>query len=307
MGRTGAFKGLMVERANIFRRTIAATSVKVATEPASETVSLLAAVAKDAAGTTSRLYFRERSVGAGPLPVDENQIRWMRVVSGACTFEMPHAGGDQVKLPFLGHDQNVPILSGDQDIFAGRNVLLGTSNGEPVSVWRDWLKWHSQNHDADAVLIIDRGPPSEVDAKAVELASILQSENPDNAGLANMPIGVVSFEDALGHPELGHEAHPLYAPDAPGKDRMQKPPSDPWHAPLAYRLLYDLVGRLYLQTAAAVLNVNVHELTAARQDGRSVFSVAQDAHNGIAVLQGQRAYPWSVRKSSAHHWTAAGR
>ncbi len=160
----------------------------------------------------------------------------------------------------------------------------------------DWLLWHKKHHKCNAALIVDRGPPEVINARAMEFAALLQSDEQVAKELALMVIVALNSDWPLGRTECGHEAHPINAPDAPGKNRMPKPSPDSWQGPLSYSLLYDLLRWRFLRDARSVANLQVNELVPALGSGGSMFDAAVEASAGAISLRGQRAYPWNLRK-----------
>ncbi|AJE45512.1 glycosyltransferase family 2 protein [Celeribacter indicus] len=179
-------------------------------------------------------------------------------------------------------------LTPDPELLRGRNVALATRNGESAATVLDWLRFNGAHQGMDGAVILDRAAPEAAERFAAEL----------EAGLHALPPGLrvllVSFDVPLGLRDTGPEAHPFLTPGAPGKDRMEQPEPDPWSAPFAEILLYEFLRRMYLQTARAVANIDVHDLIP-RQGAISVFDLAQEAGNGVVQLAGRQVYPWRVR------------
>ena len=99
----------------------------------------------------------------------------------------------------------------------------------------------------------------------------------------------------LGKEGLPAEAHPFNVPGAPGKDRMEIPPADPWSAPLGEFLIYEILRARFLARARAVANIDLFDLLAPGE-GMNVFDRAVAAPSGCLQLGGVQAYPWRVRK-----------
>lgn len=90
--------------------------------------------------------------------------------------------------------------------------------------------------------------------------------------------------------------HPVHAPEAPGKDRMEIPPPDPWTAPLGELLVYEIARHRFLAQAAGVMNLDISDLLAPVPAGtQGVFDRARAAPQGVLPLAGRLAYPWRVR------------
>ena len=178
----------------------------------------------------------------------------------------------------------------ETSLFEGRNCAAGERNGESIATVCSWLRWHAREHALQAALLLDRGTPSEADAFAAGLEEALAA-----GGLpAEFTIVVLAAAVPLGKPGQGPEAHPLNAPDAPGKDRMTPPRPDPWRAPLAAGNLYELLRARFLSSARAVMNLDVHDILPA--GSANVFDAAVAASGGLVELHGERVYPWGIRK-----------
>ncbi len=96
----------------------------------------------------------------------------------------------------------------------------------------------------------------------------------------------------------GPETHPFLAPDAPGKDRMEKPAPDEWRAPLGEGILYEWMKWRHLSGARAVASLEACDILPLRARGApQLFDLADEA--GIVMLAGRRVYPWRVRPGRA--------
>ncbi|MFB2533273.1 glycosyltransferase family 2 protein [Paracoccus sp. p3-h83] len=220
-----------------------------------------------------------------------------RMIAGSPAIDLRIApGADHVTLP--GCDAPLPITAGEGALFAGRNVLIGHCNDEPPAVIRDWLLWHRDHHRAEGAVIIDRSPPGGTDALTAALAPLWSQAIADDPSVADMRVVLVDCDLPLGLPGHGPEAHPIYAPDAPGKDRMTAPDPQPWRARLAYPLLFDLIRHRWLAQARAVANLELFDLIPEPADGFSIFDRAHEVPGGVVPLLGERAYPWGLRKGA---------
>ncbi|WP_299817053.1 glycosyltransferase family 2 protein [uncultured Jannaschia sp.] len=202
------------------------------------------------------------------------------------------AGGTEVAVPVAGCEARVPVAAPEPDLFAGLRVMLGCRNGESVRNVRDWLDWHA-GQGADAALILDRTRPGE-SPLAPALGAAL-SDRPV-AGLTR--VIVVTSPVPLGGAEAS-ERHPLQAPDAPGKDRMDVPAPDPWTAPLAELVVLEALRWRFLTAARAVAFLDVSDLLAPAPPGRGAFARIDATEAGILPLHGRRIYPWRLRKGRA--------
>jgi hypothetical protein len=198
--------------------------------------------------------------------------------------------GGEVHLPLPDTAElAVPLVAPRPELFRGLNTALSLRLNEPPEAVIDWLRFHARTQDLQAALIVDRadgGKPS-------DLVEVLRKKPVE--GIAE--IVVLSFDVPLGHPQAGDEAHAIYAPDAPGKDRMEAPAPDPWRAPFVEIVLYELLRQLYLSEARAVTNIDLSDLVYPLPEG-TVFDRATAASSGIVSLIGQRIYPWGLKKGA---------
>ena len=285
----------MTESEPILRRTVSARLISVNSNSFNSEIELFGAVSLDHQGDVVRQYLSFPQPTNAPFPRLKSETLWARNVSGSLIANVRRVGGKFTQLPFEDCSENVALDQLEHELFSDRNVLLGTSNGEDVAVWRDWLLWHRQRHSADAALILDRGTPASVKARASEFAKLLKRDARSGGVLQLMQIVVLGVDCPLGRRDLGHEADPFNAPDAPGKSRMGKPDPDPWHSPLSFRLIYDLLNWRFLRKAKAVLNLQVNELAVLNDHGSSVFETTAQSSTGAIALVGQRSYPWGLK------------
>ncbi|WP_204112492.1 glycosyltransferase family 2 protein [Shimia biformata] len=177
------------------------------------------------------------------------------------------------------------------DLFQGLNTGLVIHNGETARDAADWLRWHMRHHGLQAALIIDRALPdlsrSFMDELAAEVGDLDALER----------VVVLSFDLPLGQPDMPPEAHPFATPGAPGKDRMKVPSADPWRSPLGQLQLFELARRMFLNTARAVISVEMCDLVQAAPG--PVFDRVVASRTGALALNGRHVYPWRVRKGEA--------
>ncbi|WP_420845107.1 glycosyltransferase family 2 protein [Leisingera aquaemixtae] len=179
----------------------------------------------------------------------------------------------------------------ETELFAGLNVLAAVRNGETVQTAVEWLRFHASQHGLQGAVILDRAPPQ-------ESRLFIQALREQAAGIKGLQrVVVVHSKLPLGKDGLPEEAHPFNVPGAPGKDRMEIPPADPWRAPLGEFLIYEILRARFLARARAVANIDLFDLLAPG-GGPSVFDRAAEAPSGCVRLGGVQAYPWRVRKDS---------
>jgi hypothetical protein len=252
---------------------------------------LFAAVADPALPGTVTAYFSARTPRAAILQRPGFEITGRQRISGGLRVHgraEPRAG--RVALPLASGPDHAPALTPDRAFFADLRVLFGLTAGQTPREVCDWLRFHVRHHGAEGALILDRTPPganADLDTALVAL---------DLPGLQRLM--VVRVDAPLGLPDLGPEAHPLYAPHAPGRHRLTPPAPDPWAAPFGETVMFELVRHLTLGAARSVLHVETSDLVLPAPSG-SVFEAAAEAPEGVVRLMADRVYPWGLRKGKA--------
>ncbi len=179
---------------------------------------------------------------------------------------------------------DVPVEPAETALFDGLNVIMTERNGEPVSVIADWMAYHASRHDVRGVLMLDRTTQDpEFDAALVEYAAM--------SGLKRLVHLRVS--GPLGQADAPPARHPLHAPDAPGKDRMELPAADPQTAPFGEFALYELLRTRFLEQAKAVALLDLSDLLC---PDTQPFKDVLRTPSGVLQILGARIYPWRVRK-----------
>jgi hypothetical protein len=219
----------------------------------------------------------------------------LREVSGACLVTTavpgPIALADGGRL-------DPALAQAETGLFAGRNTVLGLRLEESATQVAEGLAYHARHHATQAALIVNRMPDGEDGADGrvafhTALATALRGALKGFAGAADLTVVVLDCPVPLGKPGLGPENHVFHAPDAPGKDRMEPPPPDPWRAQAAEPLLFELAKWRFLSRARAVLVLDVTDILA--PDAPPAFDRCVTAQNGVVLLVGRRIYPWRVR------------
>lgn len=179
----------------------------------------------------------------------------------------------------------------EHGLFAGLDVGLAVRNGEPPETVLEWIAWHVAQHGMTGALIVNRVWPGE---DAAAFAAALAAGAAGIAGLRRLLVFEADIPLGLDAPP---ENHPVSAPDAPGKDRMEVPANDPWRAPLGEPVIYEIAKWRFLAEAGAVMNLDPCEVILPRAEGEpSVFDRARAAPSGVQALHGIRAFPWRLRE-----------
>ncbi|MBV0911495.1 glycosyltransferase family 2 protein [Anianabacter salinae] len=240
--------------------------------------------------TTARIVLGTGFPPHALAEVPETRIRSTRAINGGLVLDVDtDLRGGALRLPVNEEVWVQPSIA-EPHLFEGLNVGLAVRTGEPPEIVLDWLRWHARVHRMQAALIIDR--LAGADGPGLDLALA----RADIEGLQKV---VLLFPGmATGHPDLGPESDPYYAPDAPGKDRMTEPPPERWTAPFAEFTLFEHLRTRYLGQARAVMNVDVTDLVAPIE-GTTIFDRAVASRGGMTQLVARRVYPWGLRKDDA--------
>lgn len=175
--------------------------------------------------------------------------------------------------------------------FKNQRVLLAERNGEPVEILADWIRYHVTQHGVQGFVLIDRSDPARADAEDQTITSLCR-----DAGA--MTVLRICARVPLGQP-APPASHPIFAPEAPGKDKMDLPDNDAWTSPLGEFVLYEMIRHQYLAKADAVANLDLADLL---PPDAKLFERLARAPHGLIALQGVRIFPWRVRKNSHPHY-----
>ncbi|MGC3939439.1 glycosyltransferase family 2 protein [Roseobacter sp. EG26] len=228
--------------------------------------------------------------GISPSSTDKNWI--LRNYGGAPVLDIEiDPLQETTTLEVRGQNHDITLHQGEGALFADLNVVVAVRNGETVEAAADWLRYHVSQHGMDGAVILDQNPSKDNRG----FVRSLNKKAHKIAGLKRLVILHCSVP--LGKAGLPAEAHPFNAPRAPGKDRMEIPPEDPWRAPLGEYLIYEIIRARFLSRARAVANIDLFDLLA-REGGKSIFDSAVEAPSGCIPLEGVQAYPWRVRKGA---------
>ena len=211
----------------------------------------------------------------------------IRDVSGACLAVTRSSSPINLALC----DGSVLMIGAEPSetsLFAGLNTLFAFRWDETADQLAENLAYHAVHHGLQGALIVNRAPATEPGAFAERLEQALQ-------GCA-LRVVLLDCPLPLGRPDTPAENTAYLAPDAPGKDRMRLPEPDPWRAPLAEAIIYEIAKWRYLARARAVLTLDVSDILSPRESGApTAFDLCQQSRSGVVSLAGRRVYPWRVR------------
>ena len=231
-------------------------------------------------GTTTSAFQPDAAPGCA-LP-DE-----LRDVSGACLVVT--RGEPQITLALMsGGTVALHATPAETGLFAGLNAIFAFRWDETADQVAENLAYHAIHHGLQAALIINRAPASDTAAFARALDQALSG--------CDLRVVLLDCPLPLGKPGSPAENTAYLAPDAPGRDRMAIPDADPWRAPLAEALVFEVAKWRYLAEARAVLTLDVSDILCPRAKGApTAFDLCTTSMSGVILLSGQRIYPWRVR------------
>ena len=211
----------------------------------------------------------------------------LRDVSGACLVVT--RGGPQIALALTsGCTISVQATPAETSLFAGLNAIFAFRWDETADQVAENLAYHAVHHGLQAALIVNRAPASDTVTFARALEQALSG--------CDLRVVLLDCPLPLGKPDAAAENTAYLAPDAPGRDRMAVPDADPWRAPLAEPIIFEMAKWRYLADARAVLTLDVSDILQPRaKDTASAFDLCTTSASGVVALAGQRIYPWRVR------------
>ncbi|WP_299965052.1 glycosyltransferase family 2 protein [uncultured Roseobacter sp.] len=270
------------------------THYPITTRPCGDAVLLAAVPLEPASAEHTRevaLFFKSGSLPDTINDTADMGVRLARNIGGGLQIiGSATVRNNEVTLPFADHSGTAPLTEPETTPLAGKRVALALHGVETPEMIYQWLAFHREAQGLEGALILTRQGPEAAEALATAL-----SQRPVKS---ISTVLVVSFDTPLGRSQDGDETLPFYAPDAPGRDRMEFPTPDPWRAPFTEIVTFELLRHLFLAQARGVLNLALSDLLPQGPQG-SVFDLACAAPAGMVPLIGHRIYPWSLHKKAA--------
>ncbi|MEM9582367.1 MAG: glycosyltransferase family 2 protein [Pseudomonadota bacterium] len=214
----------------------------------------------------------------------------VRGINGGLMFVGRAAGVEpKISMALSDGEFTLPVQTPETDLFADMNVCIAERNGEPIEVIEAWITYHVMRFGLDAVLLVDRKKPNSEKGFDKKLKACAEAQ-----GLKRL-VHLTSYAP-LGQPDLPPASDPFNAPDAPGKDRMDRQKPDAWTSPLVELQIYELLKWRFLSRARAVMNLDLADIM---QPGAQPFEDVHHSSAGVIQMVGQRVYPWRVRNGEA--------
>jgi hypothetical protein len=192
-----------------------------------------------------------------------------------------------------GRPVKINHAAAEHGLFAGRNALIATRNGEAAEVIADWLLYHATHFDLGGAVIFERAQPGTSKSVWQRVRHLLKKAGRD------VIVVVMECDQPLGEHGLGPETHPINVAEAPGHDRMEIPPPSPWDAPLGESQIFQLAYERFLKSARAFANLDLHDLMLPTGDQPDPFTRAQ---TGMVEMVGQHCYPWRGGNGEDPHY-----
>lgn len=224
-------------------------------------------------------------------PAHDVELLEARQVVGAPVVTYRLQSDTKLTLFFDGQQITILPAAVETDMLNDSRAFVAVRNGEPAGIVLAWLAYHIAHQGMTGAVILDRAAPG----SDKDFARLLRHGVADRK--LDCTVVLVSSDVPLGRSDLPPEAHPFCVPEAPGKDRMSVPKSDPWTAPLGALSWYEIARLRFLNRARAVANIDVHDLIP--RDEATIFDNALRADGGVIPLVGQHCYPWRLRKGTA--------
>ena len=256
-------------------------------------VTLLDAVVQPDGGVHNLQLFYASGTPQGHFRAGKGlEINQLRSIGNAPVLSCTTERSGPVTINVAETAMEIHPSAPETELFAALNVGFAIRNGESVETTLEWLDYHITHHGMEAALILDRAKPNSDKRYVNKLKNKAAKIN----GLKRLVL--LRSNVPLGKPDLPAESHPVNAPGAPGKDRMEIPPPDPWSSPLGELQLFELVRVRFLAKARAVMNIEIHDLVVIGED-RNIFDRAGISKTGCLQMDGHQIYPWRVRNTES--------
>ncbi|MEP3638458.1 MAG: glycosyltransferase family 2 protein [Paracoccaceae bacterium] len=235
------------------------------------------------------------------------QVASLRGNAGIHADGTVDAEAEDVSIGYEDKILTLPLSHPRTDLLAGQDCLLSFVNqalskkankhddaqnptGDPAYVC-NWLAHHAAHQGVTAALLINRLGPKDAGTNfAKQLASAAKKQP---TGLER--IVVLDLPGPTGRPDQGDERHLIYAPEAPGKSRMEVPANDPWRSTFGDEVLLEFLRIAFFSRAAGVAFLDTSDFLSPSKDGATVYDAARAARpDPLITLVGQRAFAWKL-------------
>ncbi|MFK5997760.1 MAG: glycosyltransferase family 2 protein [Rhodobacterales bacterium] len=186
-----------------------------------------------------------------------------------------------------------PDLSAE---FEGLNTAFLVEVSPDPETFKDWLAYHCNTHDLEAVVMLIRGGKNRPGSSAVNR---LMKAATATKGLK--AFALLSSDQPLGHPQSPGVFDRHTTPDGPGKALLEPAKPDPYASAMYEFAILDAVRRRSFARARAVAHIGICDLLLRGAGGQTVFDAAVASDTYLKFF-GKLAYPWSYRKVKKPHF-----
>jgi hypothetical protein len=225
-------------------------------------------------------------------------------------IDLPVSGlPKEITLFYEGKPLIIALSKPMPDLMAGHDCLLTTINQAlsiPVNAddnafnptadpdyMCQWLDHHARYQGVTAAFVLNRLGPN---MEGADFSKRLHTAF-EKAKIGKLKqIVVLDVPVPTGRLNEGDERHLWYAPDAPGKNRMEQPAPDPWRSAFGDEVLLEFLRDAFFSRAMGVAYLDMSDWLAPTLPGvGSVFEAARSAKpDPIISLNGLRAFAWKL-------------
>lgn len=225
-------------------------------------------------------------------------------------IDLPTSGlSKEITLYYEGKPLTIALSEPMPDLMAGHDCLLTTINqalsipanaddsalnptADPDYICQ-WLNHHATHQGVTAAFVLNRlGPNGEGANFNKRLRTAFKKAN-----ICKLKrIAVLDVPVPTGRLNEGDERHLFYAPDAPGKNRMDQPQPDPWRSAFGDEVLLEFMRVAFFSHASGIAYLDMSDwLAPTLPSVGSVFDAARSANpDPIVALNGLRAFAWKL-------------
>lgn len=224
---------------------------------------------------------------------------------------VPDGKADTLTMIYDGIPLTLPLSQARSELLSGQDCLLSTLN-QALSIQADnddtalnpladpkyicgWLAHHARYQGARAAVLLNRlGPNGHGQNFAKRIANAAKK-----SATGMKRIVVLDIPEPTGVLGKGDERHLIFAPDAPGKNRMKMPMPDPWRAAFGDEVLLEFVRHALFTQATGLAYLDLSDwLAPSKQGQETVFEAARAAQpDPLITLKGLRAFAWKLPNS----------
>jgi glycosyl transferase family 2 len=238
-----------------------------------------------------RLVFKE---GKNILPVEA-----LRPVPRGIDITLARKSADtaeNIVVELDGKAVDLDINPSLSSHFEGLNTVFLSEVDPDPDTFRDWLAYHCDTHELDAVVMLRRcgknWPGQAAVNRLIKVAEATKGLKVFALLDSNLPLGNPT------QPSI-YDRHTT--PDGPGKALLDPAVPAPYASVLYELAIFDAVRRRSFDSARAVSHVGMCDLLLRGAGGQTVFEAAVASETYLKFF-GKLAYPFSYRKPKKPHF-----